>query len=59
MSLKLAKKHPMDSFRIGTIVVKGYTYAEYELSQAEIKELNTAGPKVWISVEKKTFKKEE
>lgn len=51
--LKLAKKHPRDFFRILDIVVDGYQYKNYELNEAQFKELESVGAKHWVKCEER------
>ena len=48
IELKLKKKHPKKQFRIGSVVVKGYVYKQYELSEAEHKEFLSKGVQSWV-----------
>ena len=47
MELKLRKRHPHKSFRLGRHVV-GVQFAEFDLNEAEAKELDNAGCKIWL-----------
>jgi len=47
IELKLRKRHPKKSFRIGTHVV-GINFAPFKMNEAEIKELKSVGCKTWL-----------
>lgn len=51
LHLCLAKKHPADRFRLGSLMIDGYAFKKYLLSEAELKELVTAGPMHWLKCE--------
>ena len=57
MKLKLKKKHPADQFRIGSVVVEGYGFKNYDLNEKEMKELKSVGCQAWITEEKEAPKK--
>ena len=58
VSLKLARKHVNDAFRIGSVVVAGYVFKKYLLNHAEIEELVSDGPAHWIECEDVDLKEE-
>ena len=47
VELKIRKKHPRKAFRLGSHVV-GIQFDEYELNEAEMKELESKGCKAWL-----------
>lgn len=47
IDLKLRKRHPRKSFRLGRHVV-GFNFDSFELNEAEMKELGSKGCKAWI-----------
>lgn len=53
MELKLRKRHPRKSFRLGRHVVE-VGFKSFDLNDAEMKELEGAGCKHWV-VSKKEF----
>ena len=55
--LKLKKRHPMKKFRLGRHMILP-AFAEYDLNDAELKELSGEGAVAWImEVEEKKVKK--
>ena len=55
--LKLKKQHPNNAFRILDLVVSGYQYKPYEITEAQANELLTEGAQHWVSC--KEFDEEE
>jgi hypothetical protein len=47
IELKLKKRHPRKSFRIGRHVV-GVQFAAFEMNEAEMKELKGKGASAWL-----------
>ena len=50
--LKIKKRHPVGRFLLGRHAV-GMVAKEFDLNEAELKELETAGPKAWLEEVKK------
>ena len=57
--LKLKKKHPRKQFRIGSVVVVGYIFKEYDLNEKELKELESDGCQAFIAIEEKAAPKKK
>jgi hypothetical protein len=51
VKLKLRKKHPKKAFRLGKHVVT-HIFQEFELSEAEMVELQSKGCKAWLISDK-------
>lgn len=50
INLKVAKVHPMNEYRIGSVTVKGYEFKQYELTENEFKILNSKEGKAWVAI---------
>lgn len=50
VELKLRRRHPRHQFRVGSIVVEGYTFKEYVVDVEILKELCSVGGKHWIAI---------
>lgn len=55
IELKLRRRHPRKSFRLGKHIV-GVSFQEFDLSEKEKKELEQKGPKHWL-ISKEEFEK--
>jgi hypothetical protein len=51
VELKVILSHPAKKFQLGKHSI-GIKFEKYELSEAELKELATDGPKKWLEIKK-------
>lgn len=49
VELKVVLSHPAKKFQLGRHSIS-IEFKKYELNEAEVKELETAGPKKWLEV---------